>query len=194
MSGLRRWWLVAVVLCLAACGSASRASSGVTEEGARRSSSSSDGMLTVGAPGDWALTDDAGSGVVLATPDGGALEVEHFASGDKSGLTQPQILEEMLTQATAEFAGENQTIEEVGRRVWLGESYIWHEIQYIGSPTGECDGCRPAYYVDFLAFPEAGGLLRGRFTGSDAKPLDETAEETLTEVIDSILVRMPGTT
>ncbi|MHB0876320.1 MAG: hypothetical protein ACYC5O_09785 [Anaerolineae bacterium] len=194
MFGLRRYWLVAVLLCLAACGSTGQAASGVTQEDTWRSSSSGDGMLTVSAPGDWALTEDQGATVVLTTPQGGTLSLERSALGSKGGLTQPQILEGMLSEVTAEFADRNQTIEEVGRRVWMGEHYIWHEIQYIANPTGECDDCRPAFYVDILAFPETGGVVRGRFMSADAQPLGEEAEALLSRVIDSITVRAPGTT
>lgn len=194
MSGPRRIWLVAVVLALAACGSGPKASSGVTQEDSWRSSSSSDGMLSLQSPGTWALSDDAGSGVALSTPEGGTFAVSYTSTGGKEGRTQPQILEGMLTQVSSEFTAKNETIEEVGRRVWMGESYIWHEIQYVANPTGECGNCRPAFYVDFLAFPDAGGRIGGRFTSAGAQPLDDTAAEELTKVIDSIVVRAPGTT
>jgi hypothetical protein len=194
MSGLKRGWLVAMLLVLAACGSAGKAASGVTEEDSWRSSSSSDGMLTVGAPGAWVLTDDAGSGVALATPDGGTFAAEYSEAGGKGSRTQPQILEGMLADATAEFGARSETIEEVGRRVWMGENYIWHEIQYVANPTGECSGCRPAFYVDFLAYPDSGGAVSGRFTSAGAQPLDDEAAANLTKVIDSISVRTPGTT
>jgi len=195
MSLLRRWWPLAVMLfCLAACGNVSSESSGAAEEDTLRSSTSRDGMLTIVAPSSWALTDDTGSGVVLSIPGGGSLEVMRISSGDMNGLTQPEILEGMLKEATTEFEAKEQTIEEVGRRVWLGKNYIWHEIQYIASPTGACGDCRPAFYIDFLAIPDGGGLIRGRYTGADAQTLDEDEEAALTAVIDSITVRTPAST
>lgn len=195
MLAVRRWWLLLALVCLAACnGDSPGASSGAAEANTWRSSRSSDGMLTVSAPSDWALTDDSGSRVVFSLPGGASLEIVRTTSGSMDGLTQPEILEGMLAAATAEFAEENQTIEEVGRRVWLGENYIWHEIQYIGSPTSKCDGCRPALYIDFLALPEHGGLITGRYTGPDTQTLSEEEEAALTAVIDSAVARNPGTT
>jgi len=185
-------WLLAVLLTLTACTpslpqGASRAQNGASE--AKWQGFGSDGaLLEISYPAEWTLENERADGVSLRTPSDCSLRLERLASDARASLSQSQLLDRMLREEEQYYAQEEQKIELVGKRVWLGQHYIWHEIHHTVTWQEPCHNCLDAYCVDFLAFASEDESLALRFLCPGVSSLSEEAETQLLQAVDSVIL------
>ncbi|MGQ9555628.1 MAG: hypothetical protein ACUVWR_16125 [Anaerolineae bacterium] len=183
-------WLLAVLLVVTSCklnwgrDSASTSRSGAS--GDWLTVSSEDGQLAISVPGDWRVSERAGSAINLKAVGGCTLDIELAPESKKAGLSQTDVLGLMLDKAVAEQTGKGQEIETVGRRVWMGQHYIWHELHYIVSGGG-----RASYYIDFVAYPNNNEALKARYICPGKNPPEEEEAALLQGVIDTVQAHAP---
>lgn len=189
--------LLATVLVLTACGPKAEEPDdpvGTSSPSGWQVSKSGDGLLEVAHPSDWRPAGEAADGISLEVEDGCSLRLDLVPDGKPEGLSQAQILETMESAAIAGNSDDRRNLEFVGRRVWLGQSFIWHEVHYVVSWKQSCDDCRPEYVISLLAFPSQAESLRARFSCPGSDPPSEDIEQLLLDVVNTASVVSTGTT
>ncbi len=180
----KRAVLLALALLLSACGLRSGGRAAETQAVAWLVSSSRDGAIELAHPADWQLAEAAEGKLGLVSADGCRLLLLMSPGAKPEGQTQPEVLEDMLS--TAEFAcfRDGLEFEPTGRRVWMGESLVWHEVHYRGQPRPGCSNCTSRYSVEMLAFPED---PPGRLSVSLSCPgVDPPTPETVQLLLDML--------
>lgn len=183
-------WLLAVLLVVTSCrldlGERSAGASGSGASGDWLALSSKDEELAISAPRNWRVSEQAGSAISLKAVGGCTLDIELAPESKKAGLSQTDVLGLMLDKALAEQTGRGQEIEAVGKRVWMGQHYIWHELHYIVSGGG-----RASYYIDFVAYPNNNETLKARYICPGKNPPEEEEADLLQGVIDTVQAHAP---
>ena len=139
--------LLALALLLSACGLRSGGRVAETQAVAWLVSSSRDGAIELAHPPTGSSPRRPRKlGLVSPT---GAVSVADVPRRSRKAKPSPSP----RTCSTAEFACSRRSgFEPTGRRVWMGESLVWH-----GSPgptPPRCSNCTSRYSVEMLAFPE----------------------------------------
>jgi hypothetical protein len=143
------------------------------------------GRIVLSAPSAW-QAQESQSELGLTTPEGCSLALWPEPIGGLAGLSQTKTLDYMLASAQQDHERQGLSIEVIGKRVWLGESYIWHEVQYVARPPGDCAGCGPSYSIDLAAKVTDEQVIAGRYTCPGDQPPSEEAAQLLQQVIDTV--------
>ena len=183
--------LLAVVLVVTSCrlelgkGSSSVAGSGAG--GDWLALSSSDDLLSISVPTDWKVVEQPDGAISLKAAASCTLEVVLVADGKRADLSQADVLALMLDKAVAESSQEGREIEIVGKRVWLGQHYIWHEVHYVVSGQARTD-----YYIDSIAYPSSSKTLEARSRCPGEAPPSDEQSQLLQSIMDTVEAHTSG--
>lgn len=193
--GKRGLCVVLAALLLSACRIGfGRGDGDAAGDGSWQVFSTRDGLLVVATPRTWSAQPLSANGLTLKTDSGRTIEIEHVDNGHLGGASQAQVLDGMLAAASEAHAREGRTVEEAGRRVWMGEHYIWHELHYITTWDSPCRGCQDGYAIDLLALPTPEDAVVVRYRGPEADPPTEEEQQTVLDVVNTISYGAVGTT
>lgn len=184
--------LLVLVLALGGCGVWSGVRAAPPAEDSWALTSSSDGALEVVHPANWQVQSSGAGLVEMATEGGCVLEVAWGPWPLPAGMSQSEVLDGMLSAADLGCYREGLTFEPGIRRVWMGESFIWHEIQYAAIAGDSCRQCESRYAVEMLAFPNEVGRLEVAFSCPGAERPTQALEQLLLDVVNTITLSPAG--
>lgn len=157
-------------------------------------SSSADGSLELAHPSGWRLVERGERALSLEWEGGYLLEIRLVVASRPTGQSQAEVLNGMLAAAEEQYRDAGGQIEPAGRRVWLGQSFIWHEVHYVARAGDACRECQSGYVVELLAFPNEAESLYARFVCPSFDPPGEEVEQLLLDVINTVALEPPGST
>lgn len=85
------------------------------------------------------------------------------------------------------FEQQGGRLELLGKQVWLGRHYIWHELHYRVTCDPRRSRCTDSVCVAFLAPLGSTEEIRARFTCPNSFSLPEEVHAQLVQVVDSAL-------
>lgn len=189
----KRLTVLSLALLLSACSLGSGGRSGQPTAANWTVSSSRDGAIEMAHPADWQVAESAEGKLGLVSADGCHLLLVMSPRPKPEGLSQADLLDTMLSAAELGCFRDGLEFESTGRRVWLGESLVWHEIHYRGQPRPSCPGCVARYSIEMLAFPED---LPGRVAASlscpGTEPPSADREQLLLDMLNTLALSVVG--
>jgi len=191
---LRKRRLLLFGLALALCGCSLRAGSraGGSDGVPWTVSLSQDGAVEVAHPEDWRVQEVGHSKLSLITPEGCRLHLVWSERPQPEGLTQADVLDGMHAAAELSCFRAGLECEDTGRRVWMGDGLIWHEIHYRGTPALVCERCRPSYTIELLAYPQGAGRLSASFVCPGVDGLQPEQEQLLLDILNTLVLSRVG--
>lgn len=155
-------------------------------------SSSADGSLELAHPSNWRVVERGERGLGLQWEQGYRLEIHLVVASRPAGQSQAEVLDGMLAAAEEQYREAGGQIEPAGRRVWLGQSFIWHEVHYVARASDACQECLSGYVVELLAFPNEAESLHARFVCPTFDAPAEEVEQLLLDVINTVALESPS--
>jgi len=186
--------LLLLGLALAVCGCTARASGRASRSGSTpwTVSLSRDGAVEVAHPEDWRLQDVGPSKLSLTAPDGCRLHLVFSERPQPEGLTQADVLDVMHEAAELSCFRDGLEFEPTGRRVWMGDELIWHEMHYRGTPVPTCEHCAARYSVEMMAFPAGAGRLAASFVCPSLEAPEPEQLQLLLDILNNLVLSRVG--
>lgn len=189
----RRLTLLGLALLVSACSLRSGGRAGDADAVVWTVTSSRDGAIELAHPADWQVAESSEGKLGLVSPDGCHLLLVMSPRPKPEGLTQPELLESMLSAAELACLRDGLEFEPTGRRVWMGESLLWHEVHYRGQPRPSCDQCTARYSIEMLAFPvDVPGRVAALLSCPGVEPPAPETEQLLLDMLNTVALSIVG--
>ena len=175
-------WLLVAAVCLASCWGGPRSAA----QQPRSPTAPRERALQVTFPSGWKLRQESPRKLLLTAPSGcSLLLVVVPAQGE--ALSQRETLELMQQEEEHYFEQQGGRLELLGKQVWLGRHYIWHELHYRVTCDPRRAHCTDSVCLAFLAPLDTMEQIRARFTCPNSFSLPEEVHAQAVQVVDSVL-------
>lgn len=188
MAHRRLFVLLGLALTLSACALWPTEKDGRSDRADWTVSRSEDETVELAHPADWKLQEAGAGKLSLAAPDGCRLFLVLSSRPRPEGFNQAEVLDNMQSAAELSCFRDGLEFEAVGRRVWMGEELIWHEVHYRGTPRASCDDCTARYSIEMLSFPQESGRLSASYVCPGVDPLDPDQEQLLLDILNTLVL------
>ncbi|MGI6209325.1 MAG: hypothetical protein ACOYEW_14080 [Anaerolineae bacterium] len=155
---------------------------------------SPNGAIEVAHPGQWRLLESGDGMLSFQWEKGCVLDLRLAVASRPAGESQSEVLDGMLEEAQDRYEATGGEVEAMGREVWLGQNFIWHELHYVARAGKDCPECRSGYTIELLALPNEAESLRATFVCPGSDPPDEATQQLLTDVINTVVLVSSGAT